>query len=202
MQARAEHVGQTRQRIVDAAVQLHGSIGPAATTIAAIAELAQVTRLTVYRHFPDEAALFEACSGHWLSQQRLPDPASWCEISEPTDRLRAGLADLYRFYRAGADMLTRIYHDLGALPQVHQLRLAERDKHHRDILAGPFATGRGQRRRIRAIIGHASSFWTWHSLCIEQGLTDAEAIEIMTGTVRAALATPAQPENPSPAARE
>jgi len=202
MQARAEHVGQTRQRIVDAAVQLHGSIGPAATTIAAIAELAQVTRLTVYRHFPDEAALFEACSGHWLSQQRPPDPASWCDISEPADRLRAGLADLYRFYRAGADMLTRIYHDLGALPQVHQLRLAERDKHHRDILAAPFAAGRGQRRRIRAIIGHASSFWTWHSLCIEQGLTDAEAIEIMTGTVRAALATPAQPEDPSPAARD
>jgi AcrR family transcriptional regulator len=202
MKARAEHVGQTRQRIVDAAVQLHGSIGPAATTIAAIADLAQVTRLTVYRHFPDEAALFEACSGHWLSQQQLPDPASWCEISEPADRLRAGLADLYRFYRAGADMLTRIYHDLGALPQVHRRRLAERDRHHRDVLAAPFATGRSQRRRVRAIIGHAASFWTWHSLCVEQGLTHAEAIEIMTGAVRAALATPAQPENPSPAPRD
>src|SRR5262245_53973304 len=62
MQRRAEQVDQTRQRIIDATVQLHGTIGPAATTIAGIAEAAGVTRLTVYRHFPDEATLFEACS--------------------------------------------------------------------------------------------------------------------------------------------
>ena len=77
MRRRAEQVDRTRQRIVEATVELHGSVGPAATTIAAIAEAAGVTRLTVYRHFPDEDALFAARSAHWLARQQLPDPAAW-----------------------------------------------------------------------------------------------------------------------------
>src|SRR5260370_17643494 len=83
MRARAEQVSQTRQRIVDAAVQLHGTVGPAATTIAAIADLAGVTRLTVYRHFPDEAPLFEACSAHWVAHHRPPDPPPSPPIPHP-----------------------------------------------------------------------------------------------------------------------
>ena len=74
---------QTRQRIVEATVELHGSVGPAATTIAAIAEAAGVTRLTVYRHFPDDGALFAACSAHWISRQQLPDPGAWSQIDDP-----------------------------------------------------------------------------------------------------------------------
>src|SRR5262245_24150518 len=122
MRRRAEHVDETRQRIVEATVELHGSVGPAATTIAAIADLAGVTRLTVYRHFPDEAALFGACSAHWISRQQLPDPGAWSQIGDPAARLRAGLADLYRFYRASAGMLTHIYRDFAALPVASQQR--------------------------------------------------------------------------------
>jgi AcrR family transcriptional regulator len=70
-------LSQTRQRIVEATVALHGSVGPAATTIAAIADRANVTRLTVYRHFPDETTLFNACSAHWLSQRQPSDPGAW-----------------------------------------------------------------------------------------------------------------------------
>src|SRR6516164_1220390 len=106
MRSRREQVDQTRQRILEPTVELHGSVGPAATTIAAIADRAGVTRLTVYRHFPDEAALFGACSAHWISRQQLPDPAAWSQIDSPAARLRAGLADLYRFFRADAGMLT------------------------------------------------------------------------------------------------
>ena len=96
MRRRAEQVDQTRQRIVEATVELHGSVGPALTTIAAVAEAAGVTRLTVYRHFPDDAALFAACSAHWISRQQLPDPGAWSQIGDPAARLRAGLADLHR----------------------------------------------------------------------------------------------------------
>src|SRR5215472_1513564 len=120
MRRRAEQIGQTRQRIVDAAVALHGSVGPAATTVAAIAERAGVTRLTVYRHFPDDDALFAACSAQWTSGQHLPDPSAWTEIGDPVRRLEAGLADLYRFYRAGARMLAGLYHDLAELPEAQQ----------------------------------------------------------------------------------
>jgi AcrR family transcriptional regulator len=190
MRRRAEQVDQTRQRIVEATVELHGSVGPAATTIAAIAEAAAVTRLTVYRHFPDDAALFGACSAHWISRQQLPDPGAWSQIGDPAARLRAGLADLYRFFRAGAGMLTGIYHDFGALPEGHQQALRDQATLFCDVLTAPFGSADDEDRRLRAVIGHAISFWTWHSLCLDQGLTDKEAVDAMTGMVLAITPVP------------
>ncbi len=189
MRRRAEQVGRTRQRIVEAAVHLHGTAGPAATTIAAIAERAGVTRLTVYRHFPDEAALFAACSAHWMSGRRPPDPGEWARIADPAERLRAGLADLYRFYRDGAGMLANVYRDLAVLPPAQRRMLRERDDAVRRALAGPLGGARS--RRVRAAVGHAAAFWTWHSLCAEQGLTDREAVTLMTAMVLSAAARPA-----------
>ena len=194
MRRRAEQVDQTRQRIVEATVELHGSVGPASTTIAAIAEAAEVTRLTVYRHFPDDAALFAACSAHWISRQQLPDPAAWSGIGDPAARLRAGLADLYRFYRAGAGMLTCLYRDLAALPEVYQQALLDQDTLFCDVLAAPFGGTSNQHRRRRALIGHAISFWTWRSLCLDHSLTDTDAVDAMTGMILAATPVPqAQP---------
>ena len=190
MRRRAEQVDGTRQRIVQATVELHGSVGPAATTIAAIAEAAGVTRLTVYRHFPDEAALFGACSAHWISRQQLPDPGAWSQIGDPAARLRAGLADLYRFYRAGAGMLTHIHRDVAALPEAYQQRIRDGDTYFRDALTAPFGGTEDERRRLRAVIGHAISFWTWRSLCLDQGLTDTEAVGAMTGMALAVTPTP------------
>jgi AcrR family transcriptional regulator len=190
MRRRAEQVGETRQRIVEAAVALHGSVGLAATTIAAVADQANVTRLTVYRHFPDETALFDACSAHWMSQQQPPDPGAWSQIGDPAGRLRAGLADLYRFYRAGAGMLTSVYRDFTTLPEAHQQLLREQSDLNRRVLAEPFGGTARQRRRLRAVIGHAASFWTWRSLCIEQGLSDQEAVEAMTGMILAIAEIP------------
>jgi AcrR family transcriptional regulator len=193
MRKRAEQVDQTRQRIVQAAVRLHGTVGPAATTIAAIAEQAGVTRLTVYRHFPDEEALYLACSSDWMSQQVPPDPAAWAQIADPAQRLRAGLADLYRYYRQGEPMLTRVYRDKQALPPQLQRMIEASDGHHRDVLLEPFAGNRAQRRRFRAVLGHAVSFWTWRSLCIQHRLSDGEAVEAMA-TLALTTAT-----GPSPA---
>ena len=196
MRKRAEQVDQTRQRIVEAAVHLHGTIGPAATTIAGIAEQAGVTRLTVYRHFPDEEALYLACSTHWMAQQVPPDPDAWAQIADPTDRLRAGLADLYRYYRQGQAMLTRTYRDKAALPESLQRAAEGIDRHYRDVLLEPLAgtCTRAQRRRLRAVLGHAVSFWTWRSLCLQGGLSDREAVEAM---VTLALTTATRP-SPAP----
>ena len=190
MRRRAEQVDQTRQRIVEATVELHGSVGPASTTIAAIADRAGVTRLTVYRHFPDEDALFGACSAHWIARQQLPDAGAWSGIGDPVARLRAGLADLYRFFRAGADMLTHIYRDFAALPEEHQQGLRNRDTLFGDVLAAPFGRAGDEDRRLRAVVGHAISFWTWRSLCLDHGLTDAEAADAMTGMVLAITLAP------------
>jgi AcrR family transcriptional regulator len=201
MRRRAEQVAQTRQRIVEAAVALHGSAGPANTTIAAIAARAKVTRVTVYRHFPDEAALFDACSAHWLSRHQPPDPAAWAKISDPAARLQAGLAGLYQFYRAGASMLACVYRDFAALPEAHQRRHQDQADRLRDLLAAPFGGNPGQQRLTRAVTGHAISFWTWHSLCLDQGLTDREAAEIMVSAVLAAQAQAAS-EPGQPAQRD
>ena len=179
MNRRAEQVETTRQRIVDAAVALHGSVGPARTTIAGVAEQAGVTRLTVYRHFADDEALFAACSSHWLSQQQLPDPAAWSELADPLKRLHAGLADLYRFYRDGEPMLTRIYGDLAAIPETHRKGLEMRDTSFRDRLLEPFPA-QGRSRRLRAVVAHSASFWTWRSLCHDNGLSNRDAIKAMT----------------------
>ena len=176
MQKRAEQMDQTRQRIIESTVRLHGTLGPARTTIASIARDAGVTRLTVYRHFPDDEAIFEACSAHWLAGQVLPDPDAWARIDDPVDRLHAGLSDLYRFYRHGEGMLTRVYRDRDAMPEGRRRALAQRDDHFRRILLEPFG---GADRRLLAVVGHATSFATWRSLCIEQGLTNGEAVKAM-----------------------
>ena len=190
MRRRAEQMDQTRQRIVEAAVALHGSIGLAATTMAAIADKAGVTRLTVYKHFPDQTALIDACSAHWLSQQQPPDPGAWSRIGDPVERLRAGLADLYRYYRAGAGMLTHVYRDFTTMPEAHQQAWRDRDAHHRDVLAAAFGGTGDQQRRTGTVIGHATSFWTWRSLCAGQGLSDHEAVQVMTAAVLAVTSLP------------
>ena len=105
MKARAEQQDDTRRRITESAVALHGSVGPANTSMSAVAEHAGVRRSTLYRHFADEAALFVACSSHWAAQHPLPDPAAWAAVDDPAERLRRALTELYAYYEGGEDML-------------------------------------------------------------------------------------------------
>jgi AcrR family transcriptional regulator len=188
MAKRAENVAETRQRIVEAAVTLHGTVGPAATTISAIAEAAGVTRLTVYRHFPDEPSLFAACTAHWAAGQELPDPGAWARIGDATERLHAALADLYRFYRDAEPMLANAGRDRAALPAPVRESAAAGEARQIDLLLRPFRV-RGKRRRlVRAAIGHAVSFWTWRSLCGDHRLSHEEAVRMMVELVSAARA--------------
>jgi AcrR family transcriptional regulator len=182
MTKRAELMDDTRQRIVEAAVDLHGTVGPAGTTISGIAERAGVTRVTVYRHFPDEESLFGACSAHWFAQQRVPDPASWADLDDPAERVRAGLTDVYRFFRQGEPMLMRIRRDIDAVPESRRLAMKQASDRQRDVLLSGFGSSPG-RQRLRAVLGHALSFWTWHSLCMDGGLSNRAAVDLMTDLV-------------------
>ncbi len=159
-------------------MESHQTIGPARTTVVGIAERAGVTRATVYRHFPDDVALFDACSAHWLAQQVPPDPTSWAHIAGAAERTQLGLADLYRFYRSGEPMLFQIYRDKQTLPVKHRHRLDLRDEEIRDLLLAGFAATR-RSHRLRAVIGHAVSYWTWRSLCMEQKLSNLVAVDLM-----------------------
>jgi AcrR family transcriptional regulator len=190
MRKRADDVADTRERVVEAAVHLHGTIGPAATTISAIAKEAGVTRLTVYRHFPDALAIFSACSQHWAAGQLLPDREAWARINDPARRVHAGLTDLYRFYRAAEPMLTNVHRDADALPASLRDQNTAEDARRRDTLLRAFAASGPRRRRLRAALGHATSFPTWRSLCIDQGLSDREAVSMMTALVLAVAESP------------
>jgi AcrR family transcriptional regulator len=181
MSKRATDVVETRQRIVEAAVTLHGTVGPSGTTIVGIAHEARVTRATVYRHFPDDDALFQACAAHWLAGQTPPNPALWAQIEDPAERTRAGLTDIYRFFRDGESMLTRIYRDKALLPPKRRADIDARDNGLHELLLSGWPVARGRRQRLSAALGHAASFWTWRSLCVDQALSNADAVELMVG---------------------
>jgi AcrR family transcriptional regulator len=185
---RAEHEADTRRRITESAVELHGTVGPARTSISAIAERAGVRRSTVYRHFPDEAALFDACSSHWEAANPVPDMAPWGAIGDPDERLRTTLDELYAYYRRTEPMMDNLHRDELTMPLVaerfagyHGYLAAARDL----LMRGRPARGR-RRDEARAAIGHALAYTTWKSLAREQGLDDGQAAELMRRLVAAA----------------
>jgi AcrR family transcriptional regulator len=178
---RAELEAETRRRITETAVELHGTVGPARTSISAIAERAGVRRSTVYRHFPDEAALFDACSSHWAAENPVPDMGAWAAIEDPDERLRRALDDLYAFYRRTEPMVENLHRDEVTVPVVaarfadfHDYIAAARDL----LMEGRSLRGRRQ-DHARAAIGHALAFPTWQSLTRDQGLDDDQAAELM-----------------------
>jgi AcrR family transcriptional regulator len=177
---RAELEQQTRERITEAAVELHGSLGPARTTIRAIAQRADVQRATVYRHFPDEEALFAACSAHWRAQNEPPDLAAWAAIRDPAARLAVALSELYAWYARTRRMLELLIRDRPLVPAMQsQFRLPGYLDAAADVLLAGRPERGAARRRARAALGHAVAFETWLSLVRQQGLTSAEAIRLM-----------------------
>jgi AcrR family transcriptional regulator len=188
MKRRAELEAQTKQRITESAVELHGTLGPARTSMKAVAEHAGVPRSTVYRHFADEEALFGACSAHWAMENPPPDVTRWQRIEDVDERLEVALDDLYAFYRRGGGMLDKCLRDEAAVPIVGQLMGA----YHQlmEMITQILMRGRGlrgkARDRTRAAIGHAVAFRTWQQLTEEGGLSDAEAAELMRRLVTAA----------------
>lgn len=177
LKARAESQDKTRERITVAAMELHEQLGPARTSISAIAERAGVQRLTIYRHFPDELSLFRACGGHYRALHPPPDLSAWRAIDVPKERLRRALAELYRHYRETEAMWAHVLRDVevspvlreAAAPRFHYLREAT------DLLCDGWAAP-----LARAAVGHAVRFGTWQSLARGEHLSDEAAAELMT----------------------
>jgi AcrR family transcriptional regulator len=182
---RAELEEEMRLRITEATVDLHGSLGPARTTISAVAERAGVQRATVYRHFPNEEALFGACSAHWRAQHPLPDLAEWAAVSDPSERLRVALGALYAWYERGEGMLEKTTRDAPLVPAM-SAAVESMGAWHAEAIA-TILRGRpergARRRRVKAAIGHAVSFATWRSFVRDQGLASSEAVDLMHGLV-------------------
>jgi AcrR family transcriptional regulator len=188
LKQRAAEMAETRLRITEAAVELHGTIGPARTTVSAIADRAGVQRHTFYRHFPTEADLFGACSAHYAAANPLPDQEPWRAIGDPRQRLARALDDLYAYYERTEPMFSKVLRDaelVDAIPPVLAPRLAYLAEA-AEILAAGWPT-RGPRRRVlEAALQHAIDFQTWHSLTAHARITRAEAVELSVALVVAA----------------
>lgn len=187
LKRRAEHQERTRQRIVEATLELHGSVGPSRTTISAIAERAGVRRMTVYRHFPDERALFEACTTHGYATYPPPDPTPWREIADPEERLRRALGELYAYYRLTGSMWAKFLRDADEIPHLAALGVAPYLEYlgivREDLAVGWGVRGK-RRKRLLAALGHALELQSWISLTERQGLDDEQTVDFMVRTVR------------------
>ena len=176
LKERARRQAETRQRIVEAAVDLHTSVGPARTTVSAIAQRAGVERHTVYAHFADERRLFAACTSHWDAAHPFPDPSRWT-ANDPDARLREALDDVYAWYEEVGSDVAVFRRDA----QVHELNAEVIARYDRDLaeVADGLARGWPRRKSIRAAIGHALAFETWVSLVRREGLTRKQAVDAM-----------------------
>ena len=186
LKQRALSQAETRQRIVDATVDLHRELGPLRTTISAIAERAGVQRLTVYRHFPDDRALFGACSSQWRAAHPMPDPAAWAAVEDPAERLQLALTEIYAFFDSTEEMTASVLRDVPESPLLQEMMAPLRQywQEVRRVLEYGWEA-RGERaERLRAVIGHALEFGTWRSLARTHGLGDDEAAELMVRLAR------------------
>jgi AcrR family transcriptional regulator len=183
LKRRAEQQADTRRRIVEAAVALHGSVGPASTTLTMVAEKAGVQRHTLYAHFPTERALLMACSAQSLEESPLPDAQGWRAIPDRSKRLKTGLSEIYRWYADNAALAACVMRDAehhALTREIAGLRYGPYVEAYRQVL------GTGLSAKQRAMLNLALSFFTWRSLVRDSGLGQAAAIAAMVQAIEGA----------------
>jgi AcrR family transcriptional regulator len=187
LKKRAEQVGETRRRITEAAIELHGSVGPSRTTMSAVAERAGVERRTLYRHFPNEADLFEACSTHYFAANPWPDLGGWRAVRDPDERLERALDELYAYYERTEPMFTNVLRDAEVVDFAREA-IAPLDLYLEEaadvLMIGLKVRGR-RRELMRGALRHALAFSTWRSLS-EGGIGRSDAARLTSALVKAA----------------
>jgi len=204
LKARARRQEQVHHRITLAALHLHETVGPAKTTMKAIAEIAGVRRATVYNHFPTELDLIDACSSHWFVENPPPDPGSWAETQNPADRTERALREIYRYYGQGRKMLENVLRDAAVVPAMDEIRrrkwvpfleniveqLAEGWESYRSGQSKSGSADSGSvltaetKERLRASLRVALDFFNWKILT-DSGLSNDAAAKLAAGWVKA-----------------
>lgn len=176
LKRRAEQQAETRRRIVEAAVDLHGSVGPALTSLSMVAERAGVQRHTLYAHFPNERSLFLACSELSLGRDPLPDASAWRTIEDRDEQLRVGLLAVYGWYARNADLVACVLRDAEYHPltkEIAELRFEPSMAAYHEVL------GENLTEKQRAMLRLALSYFTWRTLVCESGLEQEAAVRAM-----------------------
>ncbi len=194
LRQRADRQQETRQRIIEATIELHQTVGPAATTITQISDRAGVGRVTVYRHFPEQLALDQACSGLYFERNPAPDPDSWKPIADPVERLRVGLAETYAYHARTERMITHALADA----RDHPVMAPYHDHWSRavGVLLEPWPTSGRRRKQLKAALALAVSFDSWRTLVREQRLSHPQAIDLIARLTRESASTERPEEHP------
>jgi AcrR family transcriptional regulator len=189
LKKRAEKLEETRRRIVEAAVELHRTRGPASTQISEIARRAGVQRVTVYNHFPDDRSLLTACSTHWRALHPAPDPTRWQAVEAPADRVRVALRELYAWYRETEPMTANVLRDAETVPALRSIVEGGLGRYLTDVLAtltDSFRLRGHGRERVEVALRAAVDFHLWRALA---PLGDEGAADLAAGLVELAATT-------------
>jgi AcrR family transcriptional regulator len=191
MKRRAERMQETRRRITEAAVELHQTVGPARTTVSAVAEKAGVQRHTYYAHFPELKDLYQACTAHYLEQNPLPDPPFWADVADAEERLRVALSEVYAYYSRTEAMMSNVLRDapLDPVAQETMVSFYQYWEAMRDALADAFGASGERHEVLLAAIAQALDFQTWRTLVRQQELNQDQAVGLMVGMVRCLMRT-------------
>jgi AcrR family transcriptional regulator len=191
MKRRAERVQETRRRITEAAVELHQTVGPARTTVSAVAEKAGVQRHTYYAHFPELKDLYQACMGHYSERNPVPEPSSWTGIADAEERLRVALSEVYAYYSGNEAMVSNVLRDVALDPIVQEI-MVPFDQYWetvRDVIADAFEASGERHEELIGAVALAQDFQTWRTLVRQQELSQDRAVELMVGMVRCLMRT-------------
>ena len=191
MKRRAERVQETRRRITEAAVELHRTVGPARTTVSAVAEKAGVQRHTYYAHFPELKDLYQACMGHYSERNPVPEPSSWTGIADAEERLRVALSEVYAYYSGNEAMVSNVLRDAALDPIVQEI-MVPFDQYLetvRDVIADAFGASGDRQEELLGAVALAQDFQTWRTLVRQQELSQDRAVELMLGMVRCLMRT-------------
>ena len=191
MKRRAERVQETRRRITEAAVELHETVGPARTTVSAVAERAGVQRHTYYAHFPEMEDLYQACMGHYSERNPSPEPSSWTDIAEAEERLRVALSELYSYYSGSEAMVSKVLRDAALDPIVQEIMVpfGQYLETVRDVIADAFEASGDRQEELLGAVALAQDFQTWRTLVRQQELSQDRAVALMVGMVRCLMRT-------------
>jgi AcrR family transcriptional regulator len=180
LKRRADKQGETRRRIVEAAIELHGTVGPAQTTYSMLAERAGVQRHTLYAHFPDERSLLTACSGMANERDPPPDAEAWRGIADQGERLTTGLVAIYAWFERNASLVACVLRDA----EHHALTREAAGRHFAPAMAAwQEVLGVGLSPTQIALLRLALSFFTWRSLIAEGGLAQAAAVHVIVRAI-------------------
>jgi AcrR family transcriptional regulator len=186
MTRRASAAAETRRRIVDATLELHGEQGIAATSWDDIAARAGVGVGTVYRHFPSLDELIPACGEITRERIALPDPSLFDGLDAPAERLEHLVREAFAIYERAAPQLRAIRNEPDAHPNVAEA--GEAVEAALTALVDAAVESAADRAVVRALI----DLGTWQALR-DQGLGQTEAVAAIAGMLLSYAVTAARP---------